>query len=374
MRVLHLVNDFNFTKVHKELVRHLDCLNIEQDVFIPLKDVENVGKNEFDFIVKDSNFIYSVCLRFYHKILYHRRVSFLFNSLISQIKINSIDIVHASTLFADGGLALRLKQTYGIKYVVAVRNSDLNFYMKYRKDLFKYGLEILENADKIIFISNSNLELFRKIFSKQEQFLRCIADKFVVQNNGINNAWLDSTENYSKNNNLDKSFLFIGRFDKNKNVLNLISAFKSLNKEFSNRHKLILVGGYGKLHHKVLKTIKNRDDIVFKGQIDNVQELIFLMKKVDFFTMCSFKETFGLVYLEALSQGKPILYSMGQGIDGTFANNLVGEAVNSKSIESIKGGLVKLLSSDYYQINHVDFKMFSWQNIAEKYYKLYKNI
>lgn len=33
------------------------------------------------------------------------------------------------------------------------------------------------------------------------------------------------------------------------------------------------------------------------------------------FAMVSFRENFGLVYAEALSQGRPVVYSKGQGFD-----------------------------------------------------------
>lgn len=38
----------------------------------------------------------------------------------------------------------------------------------------------------------------------------------------------------------------------------------------------------------------------------------------DIFVMPSKPETFGLVYVEALSQGLPILYAKGEGFDGYF--------------------------------------------------------
>ena len=34
--------------------------------------------------------------------------------------------------------------------------------------------------------------------------------------------------------------------------------------------------------------------------------------------MASFKETFGLVYFESMSQGTPLIFTKGQGIDGYF--------------------------------------------------------
>lgn len=40
--------------------------------------------------------------------------------------------------------------------------------------------------------------------------------------------------------------------------------------------------------------------------------------------MPSHKETFGLVYAEAMSQGLPIIYTKNQGFDGQFPDGYVG--------------------------------------------------
>ena len=51
--------------------------------------------------------------------------------------------------------------------------------------------------------------------------------------------------------------------------------------------------------------------------------------------MPSFPETFGLVYVEAMSQGLPIIYTKGQGIDGYFEDGKVGYPVNTKDSNDI---------------------------------------
>ena len=91
--------------------------------------------------------------------------------------------------------------------------------------------------------------------------------------------------------------------------------------------------------------------------------------------MVSIHETFGLVYLEALSQGLPILFSKNDGIDGTLPQN-VGEAVDPLSPQNVKKGLINLIQNYHeYSNEAVDFKTFKWKNIAQKYHDIYlKNI
>ena len=64
----------------------------------------------------------------------------------------------------------------------------------------------------------------------------------------------------------------------------------------------------------------------------------------DVFAMVSHHETFGLVYIEALSQGLPVLFTQGQGIDGTFSE-LVGVAARPSSVAGIRRGLEQIIDN-----------------------------
>lgn len=66
----------------------------------------------------------------------------------------------------------------------------------------------------------------------------------------------------------------------------------------------------------------------------------------DYGAMClpSHNETFGMVYVEALLSGVPILYSVGTGIDG-FLDGIGGAVgVDPTSVDAIEQGLEKLLA------------------------------
>ena len=65
------------------------------------------------------------------------------------------------------------------------------------------------------------------------------------------------------------------------------------------------------------------------------------------FAMPSIYETFGLVYIEALSQNLPIIYGKGQGVDQLFSEkeSPVGIGVNAKSIEEIEQAIYTILNN-----------------------------
>lgn len=367
--VLHITNDFNLTKVHKELYCQLDKLGLKQTIYIPLRTQSQIGKNHFPFSMVGSEYIYSKTLLLYHKLLFRSKIDFLYQDLVDKIDCSKITLTHATTLFSDGAIAYRLYKDFGIPYIVAVRNTDLNIYFKYRKNLIGLGKKILINAKKVVFISNSNRITFNKIKSLKE-IDKIVKDKITVINNGIDDFWINNIKKFVNKNKNSYNFLYIGRFDKNKNVEMLIDALKKFKVSHKKTVKLSLIGGTGNRHNNVLDKLNGEDWITYYGAIYNKSELVKHYLANDFFAMISKTETFGLVYMEALSQGLPLLYTEDQGIDKTFAIKF-GQAVKCNNINHIIAKIDELCNDDYQSINNIDFEFFRWSKIALIYLKIY---
>ena len=88
--------------------------------------------------------------------------------------------------------------------------------------------------------------------------------------------------------------------------------------------------------------------------------------------MPSLTETFGLVYVEALSQGLPILYTKGEGVDGFFSPSY-GESCNPRSIQDISEKIEKMLIHyEDYSIEEEYLRLhFDWDLIGNKYLQIF---
>jgi glycosyltransferase involved in cell wall biosynthesis len=112
--------------------------------------------------------------------------------------------------------------------------------------------------------------------------------------------------------------------------------------------------------------------MTYHGQVKDKNILKDFYNKSTIFTMPSRNETFGLVYVEALLQGLPLLYTHNEGIDG-FYNEKIGEKIFSNDVAEIKKKLLSLVNNyNEYSIptdrlieNH------DWSKIAIKYKELY---
>jgi len=373
--VLNISNAFMGTKVHRNLAIALDKIGVRQSIFTVIRKYKKPNKdNLVDFSNKHSQIAFSRTLKIYHRVFFNLKISQLYKDLKQQVDISSVDIVHATTLYTDGALAYRIFKEYGIPYVVTIRSADLDFFMKYRPDLLSLGMDILTNAKDVLFVSPSLKKRFLNhwyIKTRKGYFL----DKIIVTNNGIDDFWIDNRFiNAEKKEVNNLRFLYVGRLVKRKNLLMLIDAIKILRKEFSEL-TLHIVGSGGSYEKEVqTKAKSNTDFVTIQSVIKDKGKLMQVYRKHDAFVMPSFYETFGLVYLEALSQGLPVLMAKDDGIDGVFPNHSVGESADPKDLTSVVASLRTLVNNiNTYKLESIDFEKFRWSNVANKLMDVYTN-
>lgn len=375
MNILLISNGFADSKVHRNLTKALDGCGVEQTVYCPVREERLLGKNQF--VGNKVKFVYSNCIRSWYKYFYHYKIWQLFRDISNNIELRDFDIIQASTLFSDGGLALKIHKKYSIPYIVAVRNTDINLYIKKLKHTHTLGHQILLNSEKIVFISKGEMNEF-----SESQFVKPIfkqiQNKILIQPNGIEDYW---HQNITQEKRKGHDILYIGDYSPNKNVIRLAQAINLLRKEEKYQDtRLIVVGGEKKgkawkYDNSTKKYIENNPDSVKAlGRIEDKEKLISIMRSCAVFAMPSIFETFGLVYIEALSQNLPVIYTKGQGIDGLFDDS-VGIPVDAFSVDDIKIAIKKILDNpERFNNTSVDFKQFDWKIIANHYIKLYNEI
>lgn len=365
MKLLHICNDFAYSKVHVNLHKVLDKQGIQQIIFHPLRTVSNKGKNIPDFKTLGSEVIYSQQLKKSHRIFFRNKIRFLQKSLKDQVELNTFSMQFATTLFSDGALAYKNFKEYKIPYTVAVRSTDVEIFIKLRPDLYFLGGRILMNASQIIFITPSLKEkLFSHFYFKK--FKKLLEDKIHILPNAVDNYWIQNS--FFRNvPSTSRNILYVGRFSKYKNILSLINAVELCRKK-DKEIVLNLVGGDGDQNDEVISLCNKHDWINYHGMVSDKEELKKIYRENDFYAMPSF-ETFGLSFIEALTQGLPILYSKGYGVDGILKED-IGIATNPGSINEISSDLNALIENrEFYSSNIklINFEEFSWDEIGKKF-------
>lgn len=264
---------------------------------------------------------------------------------------------------------MKLKEKNNIPYVVAVRNTDVNVFFKKMPHLRSLGLKIMLESKAVVFLSQSYRDTVIEEYVP-EKFKKDIYIKSEIIPNGIDDYWFKNLN--VKKNIIEKNtfkILYVGDININKNLTTTTQALKVLKDQGYNIEFTIV----GKVkNNKVYKKIK---DLSFVNYISPQpkEELLKIYKNNDIFVMPSIKETFGLVYAEAMSQGLPVIYSKKQGFDKQFDNGLIGFAVDCYNHIEISEKIKEIYSNyKFYSTNCNDVvEKFKWDDISHKYAALY---
>jgi glycosyltransferase involved in cell wall biosynthesis len=133
--------------------------------------------------------------------------------------------------------------------------------------------------------------------------------------------------------------LFVGNLIKRKNVESLLEAKKIANSDY-----YLVVVGDGPLFKKLKKKVEEENirDVIFTGSRNDVENII---PSCDVLVLPSFSESFGLVLIEALACGKPVIGSNVGGIT-EIINDDVGLLVNPTKVSSIARAIDRMINDD----------------------------
>jgi glycosyltransferase involved in cell wall biosynthesis len=244
------------------------------------------------------------------------------------------------------------------------------------KNLYmKFVTWLATKSSQVITISN---------FSKKEilSFFKVPDQKIKVIYHGVQKILSLSKEESEKilrKLNVRKPYFFyIGLIMPHKNILNLLNAFKILNKKYPD-YRLILAG-YLRPEllnlEDAIKKLNLQGKVQYVGPVEE-KEKVVLYKNSLALVFPSFHEGFGLPVLEAQSLGVPVLTS-----NVTALPEAAGEGalyVDPYDVEEITRGMERIafdenLRKDLIKKGYENIKRFSWENAAKELLKVFKEV
>lgn len=365
MNVLQICNDFFNTRLYSNLFNKLKEYKVNNMVFIAVNNkaiLHPYEKNVFEI----------KCFNSLDRLLVFTKGEKSFKAIINKINLKEIDIVHAHTLFSNGFIAYLIKKNYNIPYIVAIRNTDVNVFFKYGIHLRSLGIQIMKNAERIIFLSDAyRTEVGNRFVSDTDMIW--FEQKSLTIPNGIDEYWikniLTGKEILEKEKN-DIRLVIAGEINKNKNQLTVIKACEELISRGYNC-KVDLLGKIS--DEQIFSELKKHRCANYLGVFNKEQMLELYRSKNYIFVMPSFTETFGLVYAEAMSQGIPAIYTRGQGFDKQFEDGEIGFCVDPDNYIEIADRILAVKDKYSLLSNNClkNVKKFDWDDISKRYYDIY---
>lgn len=268
---------------------------------------------ERDIFIKKQNNLF---VKYYHEQLVNRfSLSFLFG-IWGDIK--SSDVVYIQYLFH---YTVLLSLLFGVlqqkKIFICPRGSFSDFTLSYQRSFLKVfwiKLFVKPFCKYINWHASSYLE-------KSDIKKRLLGARVEIINDGVDFSSFQGSieydkrmllEKYTKTNFKEISHIFfsIGRLHKIKGFGLLVNAFSIFLQEDRNA-KLLIAGGDDGEERKIQQQIIDlelQNSVFLIGSI-GFQDKKILLNNIDYFTLASEFESFGIVIAEALACGRPIVLS-----------------------------------------------------------------
>ena len=146
----------------------------------------------------------------------------------------------------------------------------------------------------------------------------------------------------------DTILLYIGRFDPLKGLSALLEAIPYLNAR--HRSRLVIVGGDGEksVEHRAMvqktKDLNIDGQVIFAGQNDQ-HDLRAYYSAADMLVMPSSYESFGMVGLEALACGRPVVSTAVGAVDHLIRKSRAGCIVPDPSPRNLAAGIESVMTN-----------------------------
>ena len=296
-----------------------------------------------------------------------------FRAVEKAIKKNNInfDLVHSHFIWSSGYVGAKLKEKYGVPFIVTGHGYDV-YDVPFRDEEWKEKIEyVLNAADCVITVSNSNLECIEKLN---------VETPVKVLPNGFRNDLFyprDSNE-CKKTLNLvfgKKIILTAGNLVKIKGHKYLIEAIQKIVKRRKDVLCIIVGGGElkGKLERQIRKAgLENHVKLVGGRPHD---EIPIWMNACDLFVLPSLNEGNPTVMFECLGCGTPFVGTKVGGIPEIITSEDYGLLCEPANTEELAEKILTALDKEWDEENILRYtERFMWENIAGEIWRVYKEV
>ncbi len=178
----------------------------------------------------------------------------------------------------------------------------------------------------------------------------------------------------------ERMVLFIGRLVPQKGVEYLVRAIPLILQQHRNVKFVIAGDGWSKDHlERLARSAGFGDKIRFLGFISD-SDLTELTMSADVLVVPSVYEPFGIVALEGMAAGVPVVAANVGGLAEIIEHDRTGVLVYSKNFESIAWGVNRVLSDPGYSnwlVQNAKRKVrevYSWEAVAKKTIEVYEEV
>ena len=293
--------------------------------------------------------------------VFNKRMEKLYKEIVK--KEGAIDIIHAQSSLWGGISAAYIAEKYNIPLVITEHSSvERGPYVK--KSYIPFICDSYKKAQKVITVGNGLKNEIESLSGRHDiEVIGNLVDlsKFTIKKRIKNEKFI---------------FFSLAFLEGEKGFDTLIKSFA---KKFKDKEAVLYIGGDGSQRSWLeALTVENgvKDQIIFLGALSR-DDVAKWMNKCDCFVLPSRYETFGVVYIEALASGRPVIGALNGGAEDII-NNLNGYLIPIDDIDILAEKMIEVYdnieSYDEEEISSDCLKRFSPKVIVNKIISVYKEV
>jgi glycosyltransferase involved in cell wall biosynthesis len=291
-----------------------------------------------------------------------------------------VDIIHAHVAHPDGAAALSFGRKFNIPVVVTIHGQDFAYTLSRNRTCAESVRATLKDASRVILVSDKlknqyGLETWADQLEKYRVIYNGVDLEDVIQRSERQGTSLDQGQRASR-----RILLTVGFLRPDKGHAMVLKALPVLICEFPDlEYRIVGDGSERQKLEALTEELGLGSHVVFLGSQPH-HEAMREMAQCDVFILPSWNEAFGVVYLEAMAHGKPIIGTTGEGISEILTQEGVGRAVPPKDVSAITEAIRELFQNpeqaDAMGSRGKDLvtRQFIWDYNARKTLKVYEEI
>lgn len=300
----------------------------------------------------------------------------IFSSLLLLIDIFIIirrlkpDLIHSqSYIFAWIGASM--SRFFKIPHVAWGQGSDIYSEYRFKEIILEY---VGNGTDVFLALSEDMASKLRSMISKPIRIM--------IMPNGIDISRFQVDSRMDVHQEIDinyKKIIYVGTLRPVKNVSVLIQAFALVRERIPSSRLTIVGDGIEKSRlESLVRDLKIQDFVTFQGRVEN-EELPKYLRKADVFVLPSKFEGFGIVVIEAMASGLPVVVTKVGGLSEIIEDGENGFLIDPEDSKQIADSIEIVLTNQEMrdkmgENNRQKAMSYDSKKIAARIFSIYETI
>ena len=280
--------------------------------------------------------------------------------------------IHAHFIYPSGYVGAKLKEKYSRPLIITGHGHDI-YDMPFKSPEWMARIKkILDFSDHIITPSKSNYDKLMQIGipSEKVSVIPNGYDSTIFKRPSVNDARRKLNIPADK-----RVILSVGNLEIEKGHMYLVEAMEIVSKR---RTDIVcfIVGSGGKKKEliRLINRLEVNNFLKLVGSKPH-DEIPMWMNACDVFVLPSLSESFGIVQIEAMACGKPVVATKNGGSEEIVIEDKLGILVEPKDPEGLLQAILVALEVEWDAEYIREYsKQFAWERIAEKIVKVYEEV